>query len=196
MKKEKTIEEIINTDIYDLTVPELRKLIKYSKPKAAIFKAEYEEAVDAGLTTSEVIEAELEQITKLKGYSRLRKGELQQQAIRLKRFTTKDVEYIAGISEISDRVQRQYDTFIERYGYISEEDYINFVYSLNVLKNTIKDFKYEDKGDLARLYTKSGANARNKMVNIVKQAMKDKPQGASTEDLLDLIKARMDSLDV
>lgn len=196
MKKPKTLEEIIETDIYDLTVPELKKFIKYSKPMALIFKSEYEEAVDAGLTTNEVIEAELTQISNLKGYSRLRKSELQQQAIRLKRFYTKDVDYISGLSEISDRVQQQYDTFIDRYGYISEDDYVNFIYSMNVLKNTIKDFKYEDKGQLARLYTKSGAKGKNKMVDIIKQVMKDKPQGATTEDLLDAIKNRMDSLDV
>ena len=123
------------------------------------------------------------------GTSYKRKAELQKQLEGLRRFEKTDIETPEGKRHWNDKVEQQYKTFKERYGDISRDDYEDMIDTMNIVKNTLKDYGYEDNGTgYARLYNKSNARGKKKFARYVEQARNESAGGGKTvEDILDRV---------
>lgn len=115
------------------------------------------------------------------------KSELQRQLAGLRRFEEKDIETPEGQREWSDKVDRQYKTFQQRYGNMSKEDYEDMIDTMNIVKNTLKDYGYEDFGaGYARMYNNANKQGKRKFTKYVDQAKRESV-GKTTEDVLDRV---------
>ena len=201
--------------IYDMSTRELRKEIRRRTAEANIRIAEYREAIQKGTQqASKFIESVIERLKQASagynkkgeytvpkgqrgevgvGTSYKRKVELQKQLAGLRRFEKVDIETPKGESEWSDKVNNQYKTFVSRYGNISPDDYVDMVDTMNIVKNTLKDYGYEDNGTgYARLYNKAKGQGKKKFARYVEQArndiMNDSTRKTRTaEDILDRV---------
>lgn len=121
------------------------------------------------------------------GLSYKTKSELQRQLAGLKRFEEKDIETPEGQREWSEKVDRQYKTFQKRYGDMSKEDYEDMIDTMNIVKNTLKDYGYEDFGaGYARMYNNANKQGKRKFTKYVDQAKRESV-GKTTEDVLDRV---------
>lgn len=122
------------------------------------------------------------------GLSYKTKGELQKQLSSLERFEKYDIFTPEGQREWSDKVRKQYETFIDRYNSnMTEEEYEDMINTMNIVKNTIKDYGYEDFGkELARTYAKASKGGKRKFIDYVNKA-KQETTGRTVDDLLDYI---------
>lgn len=115
------------------------------------------------------------------------KSELQRQLAGLRRFEEKDIETPEGRRQWSEKVEKQYETFRERYGDISREDYEDMIDTMNIVKNTLKDYGYEDfGGGYARMYNNATKQGKRKFAKYVDQAKRES-SGKTTEDVLDRV---------
>lgn len=115
------------------------------------------------------------------------KSELQRQLAGLRRFEEKDIETPEGKRNWSDKVEKQYETFKKRYGDLSKEEYEDMIDTMNIVKNTLKDYGYEDfGGGYARMYSNSTKQGRRKFAKYVDQAKRES-SGKTTEDVLDRV---------
>lgn len=124
------------------------------------------------------------------GLSYKSKEELQKQLASLRRFEKKDISTPTGKEEWSDKVQTQYDTFRMRYNEnLSKEEYEDMCDTMNVVKEVLKDYGYEDYGrEYARTYAKASEQGKQKFIKYVKQAKKDSAgAGQTTEQILDRV---------
>ena len=121
------------------------------------------------------------------GLSYKSKAELQKQLAGLRRFETKDIETPQGQKEWSEKTEKQYETFRKRYRDISKEEYEEMIDTMNIVKNTIKDYGYEEfGGGYARAYVNANRQGRRKFAKYVEQAKRES-SGKTTEDVLDRV---------
>lgn len=122
------------------------------------------------------------------GLSYKSKKELERQLAALRRFEKNDISTPTGKEEWSDKMRRQYDTFRNRYNpNMSESEYESMIDTMNVVKESLKDYGYEDKGaSLARTYAKANVQGRRKFVKYVEQAKKES-SGRTVEDIIDTL---------
>lgn len=124
------------------------------------------------------------------------KTELQEQLSSLHRFLEKDEYSPQGIEEFNEKVQRQYETFTENYGYITKEEYLEMIDTMNLVKESLKGYGYEDLmatgsmqgfslgASLANKYVEANERGRGTFLQYVEQAKK-MSKGGTTEDLFD-----------
>ena len=128
------------------------------------------------------------------GTSTKLKSELQQQLSALRNFIEKDEYSPKGVEEFNAKVNRQYETFKERYGEISKEDYLEMIDTMNLVKHALEGWGYGDTNtnvhgvhlgaSLAGKYVEATEEGRGKFLQYVEQAKKNS-KGGSTEDLFD-----------
>ncbi len=119
------------------------------------------------------------------GLSYKTKGELQKQLASLRRFEKNDFDTPEGKRQWDAKVEKQYETFKERYGDISREDYEDMINTMNVVKNTLKDYGYEDNGTgYARMFNRANKQGKRKFTKYVEQARRES-EGKTAEDILD-----------
>ena len=139
-------------NIYKMSTRQLRREIRRLTIEANERIGEYREA--------ELFSAQYENmIARLKGIAGTRRGfkgevglgtsrklktELQSQLRGLTKFVELDEYSPRGIDEFSEKTERQYETFIDNYGYISKEDYLEMVDTMNLVKASLKGWGYED----------------------------------------------------
>lgn len=144
------------------------------------------------------------------GLGNKRKELLQQQLLELRGFeetTTNTLDYFwKGYNSVgdydyddyddepvfSDKVQRQYDTFVDRYGDMTKQEYLDMIDTFNNVKEALKQYGYENKGgSLAAKYVEASRKGRKNFYNYVKKA-RDALSGAGTvEDLIDVLSELM-----
>ena len=121
------------------------------------------------------------------GLSYKTKIELQKQLSVLRRFLRNDVDTPEGERQWNKKLEKQYKTFVERYGDINTDEYIEMIDSMNIVKNTLKDYGYEDfGGGYARMYTRANKQGKRKFSKYVEIARKESI-GRTTEDILDRV---------
>lgn len=132
------------------------------------------------------------------GTSRKLKTELQSQLRGLEKFVELDEYSPQGIEEFNAKTERQYETFVDNYGYISKEDYLEMVDTMNLVKASLKGWGYEDIMDtsgkagislgasMAKKYVEADSKGRGSFMHYVEQAKK-LSKGGSTEDLFDTL---------
>lgn len=132
------------------------------------------------------------------GTSRKLKTELQSQLRNLSKFVELDMYSPKGIEEFNEKTERQYDTFVDNYGYISKEDYLDMVDTMNLVKASLKGWGYEDIMDtsgragislgasMAKKYVEADSRGKGNFIHYVEQAKK-LSTGGSTEDLFDTL---------
>lgn len=130
------------------------------------------------------------------GTSYKHKIELQEQLSSLHRFLEKDEFSPQGIEEFNEKVNRQYETFTDNYGYITKEEYLEMIDTMNLVKEALKGYGYEDLmvtgsmqgfslgASLANKYVEANEKGRGTFLQYVEQA-KDMSKGGTTEDLFD-----------
>lgn len=125
------------------------------------------------------------------GLSYKTKGELQKQLASLRRFEKNDFDTPEGKRQWNAKVEKQYNTFKKNYGDISREDYEDMINTMNIVKNTLKDYGYEDNGTgYARMFNKADEQGKKKFNKYVEQAKntarsKSANKGITAEDILD-----------
>lgn len=124
------------------------------------------------------------------------KTELQEQLSSLHKFLEKDEYSPQGVEEFNEKVQRQYETFTENYGYITKEEYLEMIDTMNLVKESLKGYGYEDLmatgsmqgfslgASLANKYVEANERGRGTFLQYVEQAKK-MSKGGTTEDLFD-----------
>lgn len=132
------------------------------------------------------------------GTSRKLKTELQSQLRGLRKFVELDEYSPKGIDEFNDKTERQYETFMDNYGYISREDYLEMVDTMNLVKASLKGWGYEDimgtsgragislGASMAKKYVEADSKGKGNFIHYVEQAKK-LSTGGSTEDLFDTL---------
>lgn len=87
--------------------------------------------------------------------------------------------------EFSDKVQKQYDTYVDRYGYISKDEYLDMIDAFNNLKEALKNYGYESVGgSLAAKYAEASKTGKRKFSEYVNEARGLSKDG-TVEDLID-----------
>lgn len=132
------------------------------------------------------------------GLSYKSKSELQRQLASLRRFEEKDISTPEGEREWSKKVEQQYETFKQRYGDISKDEYNDMIDTMNIVKNTLKDYGYEDLGgSYARRYVRATEQGKRKFAKYIDKIKRDidaetkeakrlgKKVSFTTEDILD-----------
>lgn len=189
----------LSENIYNLTVRELRKRIREQTREVNARIFEYRLSGE----THNILETEIE---KLKTYSGVNpknreigvgllnkrtKAQLQRQLAGLERFFNKDIYTPEAIEEQELLTQKQYETFKKRYTdeSFTREDYTYFVDTMNVIKNTIQGYGYENYGkELAESYGKLDKNKRNKFADAVKKVVtKSKGAALTPEEIIDRV---------
>ena len=193
-------------NIYKMSTRQLRREIRRLTIEANERIGEYREA--------ELFSAQYENmIVRLKGIAGTRRGfkgevglgtsrklktELQAQLRGLAKFVELDEYSPRGIDEFSEKTERQYETFIDNYGYISKEDYLEMVDTMNLVKASLKGWGYEDIMDtsgkagislgasMAKKYVEADQKGKGNFIHYVEQAKK-LSKGGSTEDLFDTL---------
>lgn len=211
-KRTKTIDEILDTSVYELTVKELQKAIRYLTPKLNVRIAEYREEVAKGeWEESPVGNIAIEALKVTAGTKGVKgeiglglkgknKSQLQKQFQELRRFENKDIFTPEGQREWNAKTEEQYNTFRDNYNEnLTKEQYEEMIDTMNVVKHHLKDYGYEDIGaGIARQFAKATEKNRRKFVDIVIKARdsaqaSDSNQGITAEDILDKLKILLES---
>ena len=199
-----------NLSVFDLTTRELREEIRKRTASVNSTINEYRNAVQLGIEkTNQVVEESIRKMREASaginkktgkvvipkgkkgeiglGLSYKTKSELQRQLAGLRRFEEKDIYTPKGKNKWNEKTNKQYETFKNRYGDISREDYEDMIDTMNIVKNTLKDYGYEDfGGSYARTYTKANKEGKRKFARYVDQARRES-SGKTTEDVLDRV---------
>lgn len=199
-----------NLSVFDLTTRELREEIRKRTVSVNATINEYRNAVQLGIEKSnQVVEDSIRKMREASagiskktgkvivpkgrkgeiglGLSYKTKSELQRQLAGLRRFEEKDIYTPKGKEKWNEKTNKQYETFKNRYGDISREDYDDMIDTMNIVKNTLKDYGYEDfGGSYARTYTRANKDGKRKFARYVDQARRES-SGKTTEDVLDRV---------
>lgn len=186
----------LSKNLYDLTTRELRKQIREKTKEVNARVFEYRLSGES----HNIIETEIKKLKAFAGtsprkfeigvgnLSKRHKSELQRQLAGLERFIEKDVYTPIGLEEQEQLVQKQYETFVKRYAdeTFTREDYTYFTDTMNVIKNTLRDYGYENYGkELANLYGGANIKQREKFIDYVNTAVKNAKGTAKTpEDII------------
>ena len=209
-RKKGTKRSTENLSVFDLTTRELRAEIRKRTARVNSTINEYRNTVQLGIEkANQVVEDSIRKmreasidINKLTGEIIVPKGrkgeiglgltyknksELQRQLAGLRRFEEKDIYTPSGKEKWNEKTNRQYETFKNRYGDISRSEYDDMIDTMNIVKNTLKDYGYEDfGGSYARTYTRANKAGKRKFARYVDQARRES-SGKTTEDVLDRI---------
>lgn len=199
-----------NLSVFDLTTRELREEIRKRTASVNATINEYRNAVQLGIEkvnqvvedsirkmreaaidinkqTGEIIEPKGRKGEIGLGLTYKNKSELQRQLAGLRRFEEKDIYTPSGKEKWNEKTNRQYETFKNRYGDISRSEYDDMIDTMNIVKNTLKDYGYEDfGGSYARTYTRANKAGKRKFARYVDQARRES-SGKTTEDVLDRV---------
>ena len=209
-RKKKQKIDTRSKSVFDLTTRELRDEIRKRTAEVNITINEYREAIRKGVEkTNQVVESSIRKLREASsglnrktgkfvipkgrkgevglGLTFKTKSELQRQLAGLRRFEEKDIYTPKGKEKWSEKTNKQYKTFKDRYGEISREDYEDMIDTMNIVKNTLKDYGYEDfGGSYARTYTRANKEGKRKFARYVDQARRES-SGKTTEDVLDRV---------
>ena len=211
MRREKgTKRSTENLSVFDLTTRELRAEIRKRTASVNATINEYRNAVQLGIEkankvvedsirkmreaaidinkqTGEIIEPKGRKGEIGLGLTYKNKSELQRQLAGLRRFEEKDIYTPSGKEKWNEKTNRQYETFKNRYGDISRSEYEDMIDTMNIVKNTLKDYGYEDfGGSYARTYARANKTGKRKFARYVDQARRES-SGKTTEDVLDRV---------
>lgn len=199
-----------NLSVFDLTTRELREEIRKRTASVNATINEYRNAVQLGIEKSnQVVEDSIRKMREASidinkqtgeiiepkgrkgeiglGLTYKNKSELQRQLAGLRRFEEKDIYTPSGKEKWNEKTNRQYETFKNRYGDISRSEYDDMIDTMNIVKNTLKDYGYEDfGGSYARTYTRATKAGKRKFARYVDQARRES-SGKTTEDVLDRV---------
>lgn len=199
-----------NLSVFDLTTRELREEIRKRTASVNATINEYRNAVQLGIEkANQVIEDSIRKMREAAidinkqtgeiiepkgrkgeiglGLTYKNKSELQRQLAGLRRFEEKDIYTPSGKEKWNEKTNRQYETFKNRYGDISRSEYDDMIDTMNIVKNTLKDYGYEDfGGSYARTYTRANKAGKRKFARYVDQARRES-SGKTTEDVLDRV---------
>ena len=211
-KRSKSIDEILDTSVYDLTVKELQKAIRYLTPKLNVRIAEYREEIAKGEWEESTIgNIAIEALKATAGTKGVKgeiglglkgknKSQLQKQFQELRRFENKDIFTPEGQREWNAKTEEQYNTFKANYNEdLTKEQYEEMIDTMNVVKHHLKDYGYEDIGaGIARQFAKTSGKNRMKFVDLVIKARdtaqaRDSNQGITAEDILDKLNTLLES---
>ena len=209
-RKKKQKRDTRSKSVFDLTTRELRDEIRKRTAEVNITINEYREAIRKGVEkTNQVVESSIRKLREASsglnrktgkfvipkgrkgevglGLTFKTKSELQRQLAGLRRFEEKDIYTPKGKEKWSEKTNKQYETFKDRYGNISREDYEDMIDTMNIVKNTLKDYGYEDfGGSYARTYSKANKDGKREFARYVDQARRES-SGKTTEDVLDRV---------
>lgn len=212
-KKRETTDENTKNSVFDMSTRQLRAEIRKRTASVNVRISEYRDAVLKGEYTKgeqEFIETTIESVKTATafrkshtdiyyipkgkkgeiglGLSTKTKSELQKQLASLRRFEKNDILTPQGKENWSDRVQKQYDTFKERYDEnMTQSEYQDMIDTMNIIKEVMKDYGYEDFGvDYARKYAKANEQGKQKFIKYVEQAKKEKA-GSTANEILDRV---------
>lgn len=209
-RKKSTKRSTESLSVFDLTTRELREEIRKRTASVNATINEYRNAVQLGIEkanqvvedsirkmreaaidinkqTGEIIEPKGRKGEIGLGLTYKNKSELQRQLAGLRRFEEKDIYTPSGKEKWTEKTNRQYETFKNRYGDISRSEYDDMIDTMNIVKNTLKDYGYEDfGGSYARTYTRANKTGKRKFARYVDQARRES-SGKTTEDVLDRV---------
>lgn len=117
------------------------------------------------------------------------KGELESQLQELEAFKRKEWFSSTARKELQGKYKKAYETFANRYGDVTEEEWEYFATHIDDLKNYLKDFGYEDMGNsIARIYGEATSWGKWTLGDIVKSVGKSNlGQGKTSEDFIDAL---------
>ena len=209
-RKKGTKRSTENLSVFDLTTRELRAEIRKRTARVNSTINEYRNTVQLGIEkANQVVEDSIRKMREASidinkqtgeiivpkgrkgeiglGLTYKNKSELQRQLAGLRRFEEKDIYTPSGKEKWNEKTNRQYETFKNRYGDISRSEYDDMIDTMNIVKNTLKDYGYEDfGGSYARTYTRANKAGKRKFARYVDQARRES-SGKTTEDVLDRI---------
>ena len=209
-RKKGTKRSTENLSVFDLTTRELRAEIRKRTESVNATINEYRNAVQLGIEkANQVVEDSIRKMREVSidinkqtgeiiepkgrkgeiglGLTYKNKSELQRQLAGLRRFEEKDIYTPSGKEKWNEKTNRQYETFKNRYGDISRSEYDDMIDTMNIVKNTLKDYGYEDfGGSYARTYTRANKAGKRKFARYVDQARRES-SGKTTEDVLDRV---------
>lgn len=120
----------------------------------------------------------------------LKKSELEERERELKRFLQNDIYTPAGAERFKENKMKSYDTFRKRYGDLSVSDWQKFYQSLDDIKNTLSDYKYETyQSEIANQFSKSSEDLKERFVDVAAKAqqlvdLKTKNKKAKDSEIL------------
>ena len=209
-RKKGTKRSTENLSVFDLTTRELRAEIRKRTASVNATINEYRNAVQLGIEkANQVVEDSIRKMREAAidinkqtgkiiepkgrkgeiglGLTYKNKSELQRQLAGLRRFEEKDIYTPSGKEKWNEKTNRQYETFKNRYGDISRSEYDDMIDTMNIVKNTLKDYGYEDfGGSYARTYARANKAGKRKFARYVDQARRES-SGKTTEDVLDRV---------
>lgn len=113
------------------------------------------------------------------------KVELEIQLAGLESFTEREWYSNKARRREEDRDHKAYEKFRKRYGYLSEDEWEDFVTMINGIKNYLQDFGYEDIGrSIARAYGES--SQKSEFEWHLHEAIK-RYKGGTPEDFIDTL---------
>lgn len=117
------------------------------------------------------------------------KSELESQLQELEAFKRKEWFSSVARKELEGRHKKAYETFVNRYGDVTEEEWEYFATHIDDLKNYLKDFGYEDMGNsIARIYGEATPLGKQTLGDIVKSVGKSYlGHGMTSEDFIDAL---------
>lgn len=211
-KRSKSIDEILDTSAYDLTVKELQKAIRYLTPKLNVRIAEYREEIAKGEWEESIVgNIAIEALKATAGTKGVKgeiglglkgknKSQLQKQFQELRRFENKDIFTPEGQREWSAKTEKQYNEFRKNYNEdLTRDEYEQMIDTMNVVKHHLKDYGYEDIGrNIANQFAKASQKNKTKFVDIVIKARdtataSETNAGVTAEDVIDRLKVLLES---
>ena len=125
------------------------------------------------------------------GFKGKRKSDLELQKQALESMVEKEWYSDKAIKQRSERAEKAYNTFKRRYGDLTYDEWEDFTYMMNSLRNYISDFGYEDLGNaMASAYTES--TQKRRFFDHVKETGRLlKGKGMTPEDFIDELRDLM-----
>ena len=181
-----------------MTVKQLQNAIREKTAEANIRIAEYRESGKS----IKVYEKEIGYLKQYAGTKTGARGEvglglkyktkaqLEKQLNRLNNFISKDVYSERGKDAYNaERYDNSRSTFNARYGYMSESDFRELYDTLDVLRNELKDYGYEDLGPSLALQFQLTTN-KAKFADYVLDVAKHN-KGISSEQFIDILSNKL-----
>lgn len=125
------------------------------------------------------------------GFKGKRKSDLELQKQALESMVEKEWYSDKAIKQRSERADKAYNTFKRRYGDLTYDEWEDFTYMMNSLRNYISDFGYEDLGNaMAAAYTES-TQKRRFYDHVKETGSLLKGKGMTPEDFIDELRDLM-----
>lgn len=121
------------------------------------------------------------------GFEKKHKDDLERQLTELEVFVDKEWYSNDAKRREEARNRNSYNTFCKRYGYVTPDEWLDFVYMMNGMKNYLNDFGYEDIGrSIARAYAESSQKSEFGW-HLRKTIGSCKGKGCTPEDFVDTL---------